>query len=125
MKLSREIMRLLLNTVLVTAAVVGGFIFGSALGLPVWLQGFCLLPAAWLFFRLSGETPPARWRVLGFFVLVSLYSLAAGLIFPHVPERFHGVVFFLLIVLMPTPSTLSRAIQRRWGEPGPPRRRRS
>ena len=113
MKLSREIMRLLLNTVLVTAAVVAGFLAGSALGLPVWLQGFFLLPAVWLFFRLSGDAPPPWWKMLGFLALISLYSLAAWLVFPYVPERYHGVVFFLVVVVMPSPATLSKAIQRR------------
>jgi hypothetical protein len=55
---TREIMILLRNTALVTAAVVLGFMAGGAIGIPGWLQGFCLLPAGYLYFHLSEENRP-------------------------------------------------------------------
>ncbi len=51
-------MILLRNTALVTAAVVLGFMAGGAIGIPGWLQGFCLLPAGYLYFHLSEENRP-------------------------------------------------------------------
>ena len=74
MNLFRAIGLLLGKTLLVTAAVALGFGVGGALGLPGWLQGIFLAPAGHLFYRLSGETPPPWWKILGLLLVVSVMT---------------------------------------------------
>lgn len=95
MKLLREITLLLRNTLFVTVAVILGFSLGSAIGVPVWLQGFCLLPAALLFNWLSDGGPFAWGKVLIFLIVVSAFVWAV----PHFPPhyRFLAMVVFLMI----------------------------
>ena len=50
----RETSIVVRNAALVTAAVVRGFCVGSALGLPVWIQGLLLIPAMLLFHGVAG-----------------------------------------------------------------------
>jgi hypothetical protein len=74
MKRLRVIGLLLGKTLLVTAAVALGFAVGEALGFPDWLQGVFLAPAGYLFYRLSGETPPPWWQIVGLLLLVSVMT---------------------------------------------------
>lgn len=112
MTLLREITLLLRNTLLVTVAVILGFTLGSALGVPVWLLGFCLLPAALLFNRLSDGGPFAWGKALGFLMVLSGFLWAM----PHVPPsyRFPGVVLFLIF----SPS-VTRWLERHFAKAPP------
>ena len=76
---------------MVTLAVVLGFTFGALVGVPSWLQGFCLLPAGFLFYRLSGDKFPSWWRVCGFLMLLSGISLVFTVVIPHVPEPYQMI----------------------------------
>ena len=93
MKAIHEIFILLRNTLLVTLAVVGGFILGSAIGIPSWLQIVCLIPAGYLFVRLSGDPIPPLRRWVPYAVaitgIVTVMSLAIGIIRSHFPSL-HG-----------------------------------
>ena len=101
MRILRETALILRNTVLVTLAVILGFAIGSALGVPGWLQGFCLLPAGFLFFRLSGDERPAWWKVVGFLTVLSGITFIFSFVFPHVPQRYQTVVVMLFVVFAP------------------------
>lgn len=112
MKLLRETALILRNTLFVTVAVILGFTLGSAVGVPIYLQGFCLLPAALLFNRLSDGGPFAWWRVLGFLIVLSSFLFAL----PHLPPsyRFPGIVLFLMF----SPS-VTKWLERRFGRTSP------
>ncbi|MBB5034623.1 hypothetical protein [Prosthecobacter vanneervenii] len=97
MKLLQETGLLLRNTLLVTAAVVLGFVLGGALGVPVWLQGFFLIPAALLFHWLSGGGTFAWGKVLCFLAVLTGFNFVFNVAFPHLP---HGLRFLTLIVLL-------------------------
>ena len=79
MKALSDIFMTLLVSAVVTAAVVLGFTGGNALGVPVWLQGIFLLPAALLFFWLSGTSRPPILKLVGFFGLLSVFVLLVHL----------------------------------------------
>jgi hypothetical protein len=81
----RESYLIFRNTALVTLAVVVGFAIGSALGIPGLLQAVCLVPAGYLFFRLSGEKPPGVGKVVGFLALVSGIGFLYRVVPPLVP----------------------------------------
>lgn len=114
MVIVREITKLLKNTLLVLIAVILGFLVTSAMGLPVWLQGFGLLPAAVLFYYLSGDPVPAWWRMIAFFAGLSVYVYLFTLVMPLVPEMFHPLFYMLLLILMPT-APVRRWLDRRFG----------
>ena len=89
MKILRETVLVLRNTVLVTVAVIFGFGAASAFSLPLWVWFPCLLPAGYLFLRLSGAKPPHGWKLLGFFSICAVtLSIYLGLISPHVPDKY-------------------------------------
>lgn len=118
MSLIRETSKLLRNTALVTLAAVLGFSVGSAFGVPVWLQGFFLLPAAVLFYKLSGDPLPPWWRMIAFCAVLSVYVGIFTLIFPLVPQRFQTLAFMILIMLMPW-TPMQRWLDHRFGKATP------
>jgi hypothetical protein len=97
----RETSIVVRNAALVTVAVVLGFCVGSALGLPVWLQGVFLIPAILLFYGLAGERRPALWKILGFTALLSVYVLLVSLGFKYVPEQYFWICFILVALIAP------------------------
>jgi hypothetical protein len=108
----REISFTVRNAALVTVAVVLGFCAGSALGLPVWLHAIFLLPAIFLFYRLSGERRPPLWKIVGFVVLLSGFVSLLYFGFEHVPEQYFWI-FYVLFVLIFSPGSLINWIERR------------
>lgn len=112
MSILRETALILRNTLFVTVAVILGFTLGSAVGVPVWLQGFCLLPAALLFNRLSDGGPFAWWKVLGFLIVLSSFLFAL----PHLPPSYRslGIVLFLMF----SPS-VTKWLERRFARTPP------
>ena len=97
----RETSLVVRNAALVTVAVILGFCVGSALGLPVWLQGVFLIPAMLLFYGLSGERRPALWRIFGFTGLLSVFVLLVSLGFKYVPEQYFWIYFILIALIGP------------------------
>ena len=116
----REISLTVWKAAIVTVAVILGFLVGGALGIPVWLQGVFLLPAALLFYRLSGETRPPIWDLVGEFVLISVFVLVVQLGSELVPEHYFWIVVAVMIMLFPH-EQISRWCERRFGQ----KRRRS
>lgn len=109
MKLLREFILLLRNTLFVTVAVILGFTLGSALGVPLWLQGFCLLPAALLFNRLSGGGVFAWGKVLIFLIVISGFMWAL----PHIPPHYRFLAMVLFLIFSPSVTKwLERRFQR-------------
>ena len=115
-----QIIILLRNTVLVTLAVAGGFMLGGALGIPNWLQIVCLIPAGYLFIRLSGEPIPPlrRWvpYAVAITVVVSVVSLANGLVRTHFPSIYESswppvIVFTAAFLPM---RALAAFVERHW-----------
>jgi energy-coupling factor transporter transmembrane protein EcfT len=96
----RETSLVVRNAALVTVAVIFGFCVGSALGLPVWLQGLFLIPAMILFYALSGEQRPAFWKIFGFTGLLSVFVLLVSWGFRYVPEQYFWI-YFILIAFVP------------------------
>lgn len=101
MSLLPPAIRVLRNTLLVALAVVLGFLAGDAMGMPVWAQGFCLLPAAVLFFHLAGRARPAWWRMLAFFTVMSIFTGVFTYVLPLIPQRYQTLAFVFLIMLSP------------------------
>lgn len=118
MKLLREISLLLGNTLLVTVAVILGFTLGSAVGVPIYLQGFCLLPAALLFNRLSDGGPFAWWRVLGFLIVLSSITFVLTVAFPHLPPSYQSWAVVVLVMFAPV-SSVTKWLERRFGRTSP------
>lgn len=118
MSLISEITKLLRNTALVTLAAVLGFAAGSAFGVPVWLHGFFLLPAAVLFYRLSGDPRPPWWRMIAFCAVLSVYVGVFTLILPYVPKHFQTLAYMILIMLMPW-TPMQRWLDHRFGKATP------
>jgi hypothetical protein len=108
----REVSLIFLKTAIITIAVVLGFVIGDALGVPVWLQGFFLLPAGLLFFRLTGERFPSFLRLIGFLVLLSAFVLLVHLSSRFVPERYLCAYYLLLATIFPL-GPISRWCERR------------
>lgn len=97
-----QIGKLLWDTIRVTATVALGFQIHKMLGLPVWSLGFALLPAAYLFLYLSSDTMPDWWRPLAFLGTISLVTwCVTRLIFPQIPQQYHGIVGLLIIAFIP------------------------
>lgn len=119
MKLLRETTLLLRNTLLVTVAVILGFTLGSALGVPVWLQGFCLLPAALLFNRLSGGDAFAWGKMLGFLIVLSSITLVFTVALPHLPPSYRALAVVVFVMFAPV-SSVTRWLERRFGRTSPP-----
>ena len=118
MNILRETSLILRNTVLVTLAVVLGFAIGGALGVPAWLQGFCLVPAGYLFFRLSGGARPAWWKVFGFLTVLSGIAFVFTVVLPHVPQRYQ-MIFFVVFVMLAPIAPVTRWIERRFAKNPP------
>ncbi|WP_397381249.1 hypothetical protein [Prosthecobacter sp.] len=118
MKLLRETSLILRNTLFVTVAVILGFTLGSALGVPVYLQGFCLLPAALLFNRLSGGGPFAWWKVLGFLIVLSSITFVFAAAFPHLPPSYRSWGIVVFVMLAPV-SSVTKWLERRFGRTAP------
>ena len=97
----REISLTVRNAGLVTVAVILGFCVGSALGLPVWLQTFFLLPAVFLFCRLAGERRPSFWKIVGFAAVLSGFVLLFQLGSKYVPERYFWIYYILVALIAP------------------------
>ena len=97
----REFMLLLRNTALVTAAVVLGFMIGGAIGIPGWLQGFCLLPAGYLYFHLAEVKPPSKLKIVAFMLAVSAISYVFHVVFPHVSSSWRTFAFLMLVMFSP------------------------
>jgi len=114
MKLLRETTLILRNTLFVTVAVILGFILGSAVGVPIYLQGFCLLPAALLFNRLSGGGPFAWWKVLGFLIVLSSITFVFTVAFPHLPPSYRSWGIVVFVMLAPV-SSVTKWLERRFG----------
>jgi hypothetical protein len=109
----REISLTIRNAVLVAIAVILGFCAGSALGLPVWLQTFLLLPAVFLFCRLSGERRPSLRKLFGFAVLLSAFVFLVNLGSRFVPERYFWVYWILIVLVFPL-GPIARWLDRRF-----------
>lgn len=90
-----------MKAAIITVAAVFGFGVGNALGLPVWLQGFFLIPAMLLFYRLSGDRHPAGWKILGFTALLSVFVLLVSLGSKFVPEQDFWYYYMLIVLIAP------------------------
>lgn len=105
---------LLRNALLVTLAVVGGFRLSDALGLPGGLQVICLIPAGYLFVRLSGDPIPPlkKWvpfaiAITGFLLLEPLVMEAVRTHYPSIkdsswPFNLIGLVGFMAMMWLAT-----------------------
>jgi hypothetical protein len=116
----RQIIILLRNTLVVTMAIAAGFMLGSAIGIPSWLQIVCLIPAGYLFVRLSGDPipPMRRWvpYALAIVIVVSVMSLATGLVRAYYPSLYGSSwpsILIFGIVFLPMRS-LASFIERHW-----------
>ncbi len=118
MKLLQETGLLLRNTLLVTAAVVLGFVLGGALGVPVWLQGFFLIPAALLFHRLSGGGAFAWGKVLSFLVILTGIAFVFTVAFPRLPQGLQSLALIVLVMLDPV-SPMAGWLERRFRKAPP------
>jgi hypothetical protein len=102
-----------MKAAVITVVVVLGFGIASALGLPVWLQGFFLIPAMLLFYRLSGERRPALWKIFGFTGLLSGFVLLVSLGLKYAPEQ-HFWIYYILILLIAPIGPVLNWFQRRF-----------
>jgi hypothetical protein len=116
----RQVIILLRNTLLVTLAVAGGFTLGGAIGVSNWLQIVCLIPAGYLFIRLSGEPipPMSRWvpYAVGITGVVSVASLANGLVqtrFPSLSGSSWPTILIFSVAFLPMRS-FAAFIERHW-----------
>ena len=103
----RAISITIMKAAIITVAVALGFGIGSALGLPVWLHGFFLIPAMLLFYRLSGERRPALWKIFGFTGLLSVFVLLVFLGIKYVPEQHFWIYYILVGLIAPFGPILS------------------
>lgn len=111
MNVLRPISRITWHAVLVAAAVILGFAVGGWIGIPVWLQGFFLLPAVFLFCRLSDDPRPSIWKSIGWIALLSVFVLFVSLGAKIVPERYFWAYYILIIVFFP-PGPVTRWFER-------------
>ncbi len=112
MKILRVISLIILNTALVTLAVVLGFALGGALGVPIYLQGFCLLPAALLFNWLSGGSAFAWRTVLVYLLLLSGLGFVIGSGLPLLPAVDRSLLIVLIAMFFPV-SSVVKWLERR------------
>ncbi|NLT70667.1 MAG: hypothetical protein GXX91_08220 [Verrucomicrobiaceae bacterium] len=117
----RLIIVLLRNTVLVTLVVALGFALGEAIGLPTWLQIICLIPAGYLFLRLSGDPipPMKRWvpHAIAITVVVGAWSTAIFLVragFPSFLESSWWPFILILAVLFSPTRSIAAKIEHCW-----------
>ena len=115
-----QVIILVRNTLLVTLAVAGGFTLGSAIGIPSWLQVVCLIPAGYLFVRLSGDpTPPMkRWASIAIATTAVMLAitLAYELIenhFPSLDKSFWPFSLIFIVTVMPV-GEFAAFIERHW-----------
>ena len=111
---------LLRNAALVTGAVILGSLLGNALGIPIWLQAFCLLPAGYLFMCLFEEEKPpvSKWLPFGLSlsVLIGLIVGITSLIrsrYPDLPEIYSTLLFFFLVAIAPV-QFVAKWLQQLW-----------
>ncbi len=107
MNLIRDVSLTVRNAVIVTAAVILGFCVGDALGLPVWLQGTFLLPAIFIFCRLSGMPRPFFGKIIGFAVFCSGFIFLFQFGFKHILERHFWIYYFIFVLIVPFGPILS------------------
>ena len=115
-----EISETLGKTALVVLAIPLGFMVGSVLGLPNWAQVFGFVPAAVLFFHLSGEPAPPVKKWLSLLLGITLLNFIYLKTIPHLSESgkiVALVVFFGLVSWLQRFVFLSPA--RRVQEPSP------
>ena len=120
MKHIRPVMILFRNTLLVTIAVVVGFTLGSVIGVPNWLQILCIIPAGYLFIRLSGDPIPSMrcWvpYAVAITVLLSVLSVANGLVRSQFPSLYGSTWPYIVIfsvVFLPL-GWFAAFIERHW-----------
>ncbi|MGI9241399.1 MAG: hypothetical protein ACR2RV_11400 [Verrucomicrobiales bacterium] len=115
-----EIFILIRNAALVTGAVILGSLLGNALGIPIWLQAFCLLPAGYLFICLfeEGRPPASKWLPFG--LALSLFiGLIVGITslirsrFPELSDLYSALIFFFLVAIAPV-QLVTGWLQRLW-----------
>ena len=82
---------LLRNALLVTLAVVFGFRLSDALGLPGGLQVISLIPAGYLFVRLSGDPIPPLKKWAPFAIAITGFSLLEPLVMETVRTHYPSV----------------------------------
>ena len=97
----REISMTMMKAAIITVAVVLGFCAGSALGLPVWLQGVFIIPAMLLFYRLSDQRRPPIWKMIGFVGLLSIFVLLVSLGSKYVPDQDFWYYYMLILLIAP------------------------
>jgi hypothetical protein len=119
----RQIFLLLRNTLLVMLAVAVGFTIGSAIGIPSWLQMVCLIPAAYLFIRLSGDPVPPIRRWVPYAVAITSFvmvmSVTIGLIRTHFPSLLGSswpslLIFSAIFLPMVPMGSFAAWIERYW-----------
>jgi hypothetical protein len=113
MKIIRETAVIVGKSILVTLAVALGFSLGSNLGLPSLLQPLCLIPAAYLFYRLSEGTYPAWWKPISFLAFMSGILFLLEVSFPTLPPGIRGAV---VVVLMQPLISIAKRIEQRSGK---------
>lgn len=103
-----------------TLAVAVGFALGGAIGIPSWLQIICLIPAGYLFTRLSGDPIPPMRRWVPYAVaitgVVSVMSLATALVRTHFPSIYGSswpTILIFSVVFLPMRS-FAAFIERHW-----------
>ncbi len=101
MTLLRGICAIILKAILVTITVAFGFTLCGLLGLPSWLQMLGIIPAGYLMYRLSGETPPPIRQWLPFLLGLTLLLFLFSIILPRIPESWRVVAYFCFGILAP------------------------
>lgn len=99
--LVKEICLCLWRTALVTLVIALGFGVGNLVGLPSWLQGFCLLPGCYLFGYLAGQKLPALGTMLCLIAILSGVTFLVLTIIPRLPAWIQGAALVLLISFNP------------------------
>lgn len=92
MKMIKVIGLILGQTFLVTFVLTLTFSLFGLLGLPVWAQGFAIIPAGWVFARLSGERVPPVRHWLPFLLGLTLLMFVFDRWLPQVPVLYKGGV---------------------------------
>ena len=119
-KIFPEMFILIRNAALVTGAVILGSLLGNALGIPIWLQAFCLLPAGYLFMCLfeEGRPPASKWLPFGIALSVFI-SLIVGITslvrssYPDLPDIYSVAIFFFLVAIAPV-QFFAKWLQKHW-----------
>lgn len=101
MKPIRDLSVTIMKAAIITVATVLGFGFGSVVGLPVWLQGFCLIPAMLLFYRLAGSQRPTSLRIFAFTALLSVFVFLLTWASKYVPQQDIWYYYMLILLIAP------------------------